>query len=47
VPTKGGQWRVVVGRGGCGRLIAEALEVADNVSVLAVDHVLVTQRGSC
>jgi hypothetical protein len=39
VPTPGGFWRVVVGPGGHGRLLAEALEVADDVGVLAVDHV--------
>ncbi len=38
-------WRVVVGTGGHGRLLAEAFEVADDVGVLAVDHVLVPERG--
>ena len=47
VPTTDGRWRVVVGTGGHGRLLAEALEVADDVGVLAVDHVLVPQRGRC
>ena len=43
VPTTDGLWRFV-GTGGHGRLLAEALEVADNFRVLAVDHVLVPER---
>src|SRR5581483_722838 len=45
VPTNGGAWCVIVGTGAHGRLLAEALEVADDVGVLAVDHVLVPERG--
>jgi hypothetical protein len=45
VPTNGGVRCVIVGTGGHGRLFAEAFEVADDVGVLAVDHVLVPERG--
>ena len=45
VPTNSGRCRVVVGTGGHGRLLAEALEVLDDLGVLAVDHVLVPERS--
>jgi hypothetical protein len=46
VPTNSGVRCVIVGTGGHGRPLAEALEVANDVGVLAVHHVLVPQCGS-
>ncbi len=43
VPTSNGHWRFVVGTGGHGRFISEALEVVHDVGVLSVDHVLVSE----
>ena len=43
VPTTNGHWRLVVGTGGRGRFISEALEEVHDVRVLSVDHVLVSE----